>query len=94
MSRIEVTPAALSQTARQLRSATVGAHRARRALADAGPSVTGSADLSAALSEHAEAWGWSLDRLSERVRDVARSLDAGSAAYDRLEGTVVRLRQG
>jgi len=93
MSRIEVTPVSLSETARRLRTASVDAQRARRALAAAGPSVTGSADLSAALSEHAEAWGWSLSRLAGRVRDVARSLDTGAAAYDRTEEAAVRPRQ-
>jgi len=93
MSRIEVTPRALSETARRLRTATVDAGRARRALAAADPAVTGSAELSAALSEHADAWGWSLDRLSDRVRAVARSLDTGAATYSQVEQAVVRPRQ-
>lgn len=88
MSRIEVAPATLAETASRLRAASMDAHRVRRAMADAGPAVTGSRDLSAALAEHATAWGWALDRLHERVQAVARSLDTGARAYDQVEQTV------
>lgn len=88
MSRIEVAPATLAETADRLRAASLDAGRVRQALAAAGPSVTGSAELSAALSEHADAWGWSLDRLHERVQAVARALDTGARAYDRVERAV------
>lgn len=88
MSRIEVTPATLAETADRLRAASLDAQRVRRALADAGPAVTGSVELSAALSEHAEAWGWSLDRLRERVRAAALALDTGARTYDRVEQAV------
>ena len=88
MTRIEVTPAALEATAEHLRDTNVDTRRARRALADAGPAVTGSPELSAALSEHAEAWGWCLDRLRERVQAASRALATGAQAYDRVEEAV------
>ena len=89
MSRIEVTPATLGETADRLRAASMDARRVRLALAEAGPEVTGSAELSAALAQHADAWGWCLDRLNERVQAVARALEGGARAYDRVEQAVV-----
>lgn len=88
MSRIEVAPPALTETADRLRAAALDARRVRRALHEAGPTVTGSAALTEALREHAEAWGWCLDRAHQRVRDAAGALDAAAAAYDRVEQAI------
>ena len=90
---IEVSPDALTETADLLRAAATDARRVRRDLADAGVAITGSEELSAALSEHADAWGWSLDRLHERVQSVARTLDRAAMTYDQVEQHVARLSQ-
>lgn len=88
MSRIEVAPTTLSQTADRLRAASLDARRVQRALQEAGPAVTGSAELTAALHQHAEAWGWSLDRAHERVRGAARAMDTAAVAYEQVERAV------
>ena len=90
MSRIAVAPATLTETADRLRAAGLDARRVRAAFAQAGPSVTGSAELSAALADHAQAWGWCLDRMHERVRATARALEAGATAYEEVERSVSR----
>lgn len=88
MSRIEVEPTTLAETAERLRAAALDARRVCQALRDAGPDVTGSAPLAAALREHADAWGWCLDRAHERVRTAARALDGAAVAYDRVEQAI------
>jgi len=88
MTRIEVAPATLSETADRLRAAGLDVARIRRDLAAAGPTETGSPELSAALAEHADAWGWCLDRLHDRARAAARALDSAAAAYESVEGAV------
>jgi len=88
MSRIEVAPVTLSETADRLRAASLDARRIRRELAEAGPAVTGDAELSAALAEHADAWGRFLDQMHERVRAVARALESGADAYQQVEYAV------
>jgi hypothetical protein len=90
---IEVSPDALHETADLLRAAVTDARRVRRDLADAGVAVTGSQELSVALSGHADSWGWSLDLLHERVQSVARTLDAAAASYDQVEQHVARPSQ-
>lgn len=88
MSRIEVAPHVLTDTADRLRAATLDAQRVGRSLRDAGPSVTGSAALTDALREHAETWGPTLDRAHQRVGVAARALDEAAAAYDCTEQAV------
>lgn len=88
MTSIEVTPASLEQTADRLRATDLVARRTRRALAGAGPAVTGSVELSAALSEHAEVWGWCLERLHERLLATSRALADAARAYDQVDGAV------
>lgn len=88
MSRIQVEPASLTETADRLRAAALDARRVCQVLREAGPEVSGSAELSAALHEHADAWGWFLERTHERVRSAARALDAAARAYDRVERAV------
>lgn len=89
MTHIEVTPASLEQTADRLRATDLVARRTRRALAGAGPAVTGSVELSAALSEHAEVWGWCLERLHERLLATSRALTDAARAYEQVEQSVV-----
>lgn len=88
MSRLEVDPVTLAETADRLRGADLAARRLRRAFAEADPEVTGSAELSAALREHADAWAWCLDRVHERVRAAAGAVDAAADAYDAVERAV------
>jgi hypothetical protein len=88
MSRIDVEPSTLAETADRLRTAALDARRVCRALREAGPDVTGSAPLTAALREHADAWGWCLDAAHERVRTAARALHGAAAAYDRVERAI------
>lgn len=88
MSRLEVDPATLTETADRLRAADLAARRLRHAFAVADPEVTGSAALTAALREHADAWTWCLDRVHERVRAAARAVDAAAVGYDAVERAV------
>lgn len=88
MSRLGVDPATLTETADRLRAADLAARRLRRALAEAGVEVTGSAELSAALGEHANAWAWCLERVHERVRAAARAVDGAAEAYQGVERAV------
>jgi len=85
MTRIEVTPASLADMAARLGTTDLAARQARRALAAADPQITGSAELSAALSEHAEAWGWCLERLQERLLAGSRALADAARAYEQVE---------
>ena len=85
MTRIEVTPASLADTAARLGTTDLAARQARRALAAADPQITGSAELSAALSEHAEAWGWCLERLQERLLAGSRALADAARAYEQVD---------
>lgn len=88
MSRIEVEPTTLAETADRLRAAALDARRVCQALRGAGPEVTGSASLTAALREHADAWGFCLDEIHQRVRTAARTLHGAAAAYDRVERAI------
>jgi hypothetical protein len=87
-SRIEVDPGELAETAHRLRCAAIEVRRVRERLAAAGPAVTGSSGLSAALREHADAWGWSLERMKERAEGAAAALDAAAEAYRRVERSI------
>jgi hypothetical protein len=88
MSRIAVAPPTLHETADRLRSAAIDARRVCEALSAAGPATTGSAELTAALREHAEAWRWCLEQAHDRARAAARALDTAARAYDRVECAV------
>lgn len=88
MSRIEVTPAALLDMADRLHTTNVVARRARSALSSAGPEVTGSVELTTALSEHAQAWEWCLERLSDRLLSGSRALADAARAYGRIDEAV------
>lgn len=88
MTRIEVTPASLAETAARLGSTHPAARQARRALSSAGPQVTGSAELAAALAEHAQVWGWCLERSQERLLAGSRALADAARAYERVEWAV------
>lgn len=85
MSAIVVDPPALEATARHLRAACTAARAVARASSGLPTSVTGSADLSAALRGHAEAWSATIERVDDRVRDVADLLAAGGRTYDQVE---------
>ncbi len=89
MVQIEVTPESLHDAAGRLRSTHVIARRATRVLAGAGPAITGSVALSAALSEHSDAWEWCLQRLHDRLVSGSRALDGAALAYEQLERSVV-----
>ncbi len=88
MSRIEVLPPTLAETADRLRSAALDARRVREALSAADPATTGSAELTAALREHSESWRWCLEQAHDRVRAAARALDAAARAYEQVERAV------
>lgn len=88
MSRIEVAPDALHDVARRLRATTMVARRARRSLGSAGLDVTGSVELTAALSEHARAWEWCLERLHDRLLSGSRSLTDAAVAYELVDRCV------
>lgn len=89
MSQIEVMPESLRDTAERLRSTNVVARRARRALAGAGPEITGSVPLSAALSDHSDAWEWCLQRLHDSLLSGSRALTDAARAYEHVEQSVV-----
>ena len=89
MSHIEVTPEYLRDAAGRLRSTHVVARRARTALAGAGPGITGSVALSAALSEHSDAWEWCLQRLHDRLVSGSRALADAALAYEAFERSVI-----
>lgn len=88
MSRIEVTPASLLDMAERLRTTTVLARRARDALAGAGPEVTGSVELSAALSEHAEVWEWCLEHVHDKLLRGSQALADAARTYGQIDGAV------
>lgn len=88
MREIEVRTETLAETADRLRSATVEARRLRMAMRDADLAVTGSAEVSAALSQHTEEWDYSLGRLHERLRSLARALDTSARTYNAVERAI------
>jgi chromosome segregation ATPase len=85
MPEIDVRTETLAETADRLRSATVEARRLRLAIQDADVTVTGSTEVSAALSQHTEEWDHSLDRLHARLRSLARALDTSARTYNSVE---------
>lgn len=88
MTRIEVTPAALAETAARLSNTDLAARRVRRALSAVGPQVTGAAELAAVLAEHAQVWGWCLERSQELLLAGSRALTDAARVYEQVERDV------
>lgn len=88
MSTIEVDPDVLVAAARHLRAANAAARQVHRSAAAASPAVTGSSELSAALAGHAEAWGWTIEAIEDRVREASAALESGGLTYDWVEQCV------
>lgn len=82
---IEVTPERLIVAAQRLRAVCAQARRLQAQAAATGPDVTGSAVLSAALDEHAQVWGWTVEQLEDRVRAISDLLAAAGQTYTWLE---------
>jgi hypothetical protein len=78
----------------RLNATCARARQLQHRLDDLGPDVTGLELLSAALREHARQWGWTIELIEDRIRDVAYRLEAAADTYEQLEGCVQQSLSG
>lgn len=88
---ITVDPAALRRTARVVQAACAEARRLQRAVGDIGAGVTGSVELADALARHSRTWGWTVETIEDRVREVAELLATAGQVYDDVEECITDL---